>query len=337
MAARDATTASPRPEPIRGPVPAGESRALRRVTPLLYLLLAVVFVTFYTVRTSWWEWRVEGLTFAPPFPFRYRVLPISIAAMTWRLTHLPLVWIYAAMDTLSVWGALHAYQRLLRLHVRADLARVLAPGLLYGMAWHFCVMNLLHFPFDLPGMLLFVAGWWLLLERRWALYYPVLALATLNRETSLILPMIFALVEWGRLPRGRWATHLAAQGALWLGIKVALYLAFSGHPQHLFIDSLAKNRDTLLDVIAFRGEGPRVLAKFLLWCGGLWAALPFVIGRAPEAMRRSLIACVPFLIGMIFVATMREMRIYGEVIAIVQAPCLIWLARQLEPAAARAG
>ncbi len=337
--------AAARPAPASPPDASGAGRAvsirgasLGRVVPWAYLSLAALFMAFYTVRTAWLPpWGIEGLTYAAPFPFRYRILSTLLPGALARLTGARLEWLYAVQGTLYVWGALLVFRRLLARFMRADLAGVLAPGLLYGMTWHYCAMNLLYFPFDVPAVFFFVAGWCLLLERRWALYYPVFALATLNRETCLALTGVFALVGFRRMPMRTLVAHVAAQVALWIGIKAALWMAFAPGGHQLYIDSLEKNRYTLMQVIHMRDEGPKVVAKFLLWCGGLWAALPFITRGQPEPIRRSLGVIGPFFLGMVFVGTLREMRIYGELIPVVMAPSLIWVARQLEPGGTRSG
>jgi len=325
-----------RPARFAVPLPgAAESRALRWVTPAAYLSLAVLFITFYTVRTVWMQPQgIQGLTYSPPFPFRYRVLSPFIAALLTRGTGVQLEWIYAAQGTLCVWGALLFFRRVLAGWMRADLARVLAPGLLYGMVWQYCAMNRLHFPFDMPAVFFFVAGWWCLLEQRWRLYYALFPLAVLNRETCLLLTLTCAAVWFRRMPGRTLALHLGAQVAIWLGLKTALWFAYPCPGNGLFIDSLAKNRDALLQVLTMRGDGPLIATKFLLWCGGLWAPLPFILRGQPEPIRRSLLVIGPFFAGLVFVGTLREMRVYGELIPLVTAPCLIWLARQLEPQAA---
>jgi hypothetical protein len=310
------------------------SRGLDRALPLLYLLLAMLFMTFYTVRTTWMlPWGIDGLTYLPPYPFRYRILATLVPGALAKLTHARLEWLYAVQGTLFVWGTLLVYRRLLARHMRADLAGVLAPGLLYGMTWHYCAMNLLYFAFDMPAVFFFVLGWYLLLERRWALYYLVFALAVFNRETCLALTGVFALVEFRRMPARALLAHVAAQTCLWVAIKAGLWMAFAPQGHQLYFDSLETNRQTLFQLLTMRGIGPKTAAKFLLWCGGLWAALPFLARRQPEPIRRSLLVIAPFFLGMVFVGTLREMRIYGELIPIVTTPCLVWVARQLDPAA----
>ena len=309
------------------------SPGLNRALPWIYLSLSMLFMTFYTVRAAWMlPYGIKGLTYLAPYPFRYRILATLIPGTLARLTGARLEPLYAVQGTLCVWGALLVFRRLLARFMRADLAGVLAPGLLYGMAWHYCVMNLLYFPFDMPAVLFFVLGWYLMLERRWALYYPVFALAVFNRETCLALTGVFALVEFRHMPPRRLLAHVVAQFALWVGIKAGLWIAFAPQGHQLYVDSLEKNRETLFQVLAMRGDGPKVAAKFVLWCGGLWAALPFITRGQPEPVRRSLLVIGPFFLGMVFVGTLREMRIYGELIPIVTVPCLIWVARQLEPA-----
>ena len=326
-----------RPAGLRATVPPGAGIAtpgLDRALPWIYLSLAMLFMAFYTVRTTWMlPWGISGLTYLPPWPFRYRILATLVPGALAKLTGVRLAPLYAVQGTLCVWATLLVFRRLLARFMRPGLAGVLAPGLLYGMTWHYCAMNLLYFAFDMPAVMFFVLGWYLMLERRWALYYPVFALAVFNRETCLVLTGVFALVGFRRMPARTLLAHVAAQTVLWLGIKAGLWFAFAPQGHQLYIDSLAKNRETLMQMVTLKREGLKVATKFVLWCGGLWAVLPFIAGRQPEPVRRSLLVIAPFFLGMVFVGTLREMRIYGELIPIVMTPCLIWVARQLEPAA----
>jgi hypothetical protein len=178
----------------------------------------------------------------------------------------------------------------------------------------------------------FATGWYLLLKRRWVLFYPLFAIAVLNRETCLTLTGLYAFTAYRRVPMRTLLAHVVAQCAVWGAIKTGLWFAMAPHGHQLYSDSLEKNRYTLTQLLGMRGDSLKVVAKFLLWCGGLWAALPFVTKDQPEPVRRSLWVIGPFFLGMVFVGTLREMRIYGELIPIVTTPCLIWVARQLDPA-----
>jgi len=178
------------------------ARALARlIVPAGYGLLALLFMAAYTSITSWPAAGMTGFTEGDVGgPFRYRILvPLLARAAAAVLSRPLLFWIYGAIGSLAVFGLLLAYRALLRSFVRPELATLLAPVILYPTAWNYIALNRLYFPFDMPAMFFFVAGWLAIQRRRWALYYPLLALATLNRETSWVLPVVFALVEYGRL------------------------------------------------------------------------------------------------------------------------------------------
>ena len=299
------------------------------IAPLAYLGLAVLFMASYTRQNTWMRpFGIEGLTYAPPFPFRYRVLPTFLASSLARLG-LGLANAYAVQGTLFVWGALLLYRRLLARFMHPDLARLLAPGLLYSLGWQYCVLNDLYFPFDLPGVFFFVTGWCWILERRWSLFYPTFVLATLNRETSLILTLIVAIVGYRRMPARALALHVGVQLTLWIGIKSILYSAFPAHGESLYMSTIEYNRDMLLGILGLTPRGLHNALKFALWGGGVWLTLPFIVRGQPEVIRRSLLAIIPFLAGLLLVARLYEMRVYGEVVCIVVTAPLVRVAGEL--------
>jgi hypothetical protein len=60
--------------------------------------------------------------------------------------------------------------------------------------------------YDMPSLFLFMLGLLLLYEKKWWLYYPVFILATLNRETSCFLTLIYAVtisLTPALFPKGR--------------------------------------------------------------------------------------------------------------------------------------
>ena len=206
-------------------------RSLKIVLPLAYLGCAALFVDVYTAMTRWISPGMAAFTHGQaPFPFRYRVLVTGLASFLER-AGLPLHAAYFLLATLAVFVLLLAFDQFLALFVRRDFAHVLAPGILYPLGWNYLGLNRMYFPFDLPGVALFTLALVLLAERRWAWFYVVFALATLNRETTWLLTFILLAVEWGRLPTRTLAAHVVTQALIWVALKVALAQAFPGGPQ----------------------------------------------------------------------------------------------------------
>ena len=303
----------------------------------VYGLLALLFMGAYTSVARWPAVGMAGFTDGEATgPFRYRILvPFLARTAAAVFGRDRLFWIYGALGTLALVGLMLCYRALLSAFMRPKMATLLAPAILYPAAWNYIVLNRFYFPFDVPALFFFVAGWLAILRRRWAFYYPLLALATLNREMSWVLPVVFALVERGRLPWRTWAFHVSAQCALWVAIKLALYRMLSSPDAPLFEPALPLNLETWSGMLLLRGSGLRDWAKLALVFGSLWLALPFVMRDSPQFVRRSLWVAVPVVAALFFVGIVDEVRVYAELVAPITTPVLLALARWVDsPASA---
>ena len=314
--------------------PAG--RAGPVATSAVYLLCAALFVTLYTWRTVWvLPWGMAGFTYGdPPYPFRYRVLVPLIAKNLAAWTHIPLALVYAGLATLAVFGLLLVYDRYLAQFMRRDLARVLALGILYPLAWNYCGLNLMYFPFDLPGVFFFTAALLALTRGRWTAYYPLFALATVNRETTWFFTVVCLAVWMGRMPARALAAHVLAQALIWIAIKATLFHVYAGAGQGLFANMAAQNFATFRGMLTLQGSGLKDWAKLFLMFGSLWIALPFVLRGRPDPVRRALFAAPVFVLPMLIVGTIDEARVYGELIPLIATPFLLHVAARFESRAA---
>lgn len=86
--------------------------------------------------------------------------------------------------------------------------------------------------YDFPNLALFTLGLLMMLRRRWGGYFIALFLAAVNKETSILLILVFAAYFRLRpLSRGRhYPFLLGAQLGLYLLIRGALSLHFAGNP-----------------------------------------------------------------------------------------------------------
>ncbi|MBS1912780.1 MAG: hypothetical protein JST22_12400 [Bacteroidetes bacterium] len=103
-----------------------------------------------------------------------------------------------------------------------------------------------HYIYDFPALFLFTLGMVALLQHRWVLYYPVLAIGLLNKETMVLLPLLFILLNHRMLRSRAVLLHIAAQGAIFLAIKFAIAAAFAGNPGNTMDFHLFANVDILL-------------------------------------------------------------------------------------------
>jgi Gpi18-like mannosyltransferase len=80
--------------------------------------------------------------------------------------------------------------------------------------------------YDLPQLFLFTLGLLFIVRKQWHFYLPLLAIATLNKETSVFLMVIFALYFFRSLDRKTYFVLLIAQTIIYVfvhGLIVYLY------------------------------------------------------------------------------------------------------------------
>ncbi len=109
-----------------------------------------------------------------------------------------------------------------------------------------------HFLYDFATLLFVTVGLLLMERRRWALFYPVFAVALLNKETLALLSLVFAVRYFRSMPRATWSAHLAAQAAIVAVVRAWLLFAFRFNPRGavpLVLDrNLAAMRERGIDV-----------------------------------------------------------------------------------------
>lgn len=168
-----------------------------------------------------------------------------------------------------------------------------------------------YFPWDLPGALGFMLCVSLLRARRWSVYYPCFVLATLTRETTYFLPVLHLLHAPDDEGPRRIALHVAAQAALWVAVKLALRWIYRHNPgDGAWVDTFDDNVALLGDF----GSLSRVLGCFAF----LWVPAVVFARSIPDRFTRRALWVMPmWFVGMLRVGNLYELRVFGELMAIV--------------------
>ena len=319
----------------------GDARLSRRgdlLVVVFYALSSVLFTAIFQKSTDPWSGAdfaactqtFAGYPWAHPV-FRFRVLVPLVARAVAAIAPLGLRWVYWGITGLSVFGILVAYRSFLENFLRPAFAALLSLAIIYPMIWNYTLLNKMYFPFDMPGLLLFVLGCHFIYRRNWTGYYPILLLAALNRETSAwIFVPIFLLTSYRHMSLGRLALHFAGQAALWLAVKAGLYIALAGDAMPVFEPRIAFNWNTVYHMLVFRGYGPRDWVKLGLSFGGLWWTFPWVLRRSQPAFVKRALPVVALYVAAVFVGgTFDEVRVYGEFIPLLLTPVLFVVAGSL--------
>lgn len=268
-------------------------------------------------------------------PFQHRVLVIALARAIRPFAPSA----RAAFEVVEVLGAVGLVVAT-RMYLTALLgggtparraAMALAPLTAMLIPLHYVLLGevpglrrYVYFPWDLPAAAAFVACIALLRARRWRAYYPAFVLATLTRETTVFLPIVQILVGplEGETDRSV-AAHAAAQFVIWAALKLLVRWAYRHNPGGgAYTDTLTDNVLAMADV----GALVRVLGvAALLWVPALLGA-----SRVEDAFARRALRVLPlWLLGMLAVANLHELRVFGELVAAVVLPAWVLLIRAL--------
>ena len=90
-----------------------------------------------------------------------------------------------------------------------------------------------NFMYDFTHLFLFTFALLLLYQKRWKYYLIIFVLALLNKETAVMLLIVYALNYYSDLPRKKYIRLLGLQILIFLIIKTALYFLFLDNPSGL--------------------------------------------------------------------------------------------------------
>lgn len=265
-------------------------------------------------------------------PWQYRILIPSIAS---GLSHLKLPvavslfewarWIELGFMFLTV----VAFRRYLELFVRdRRVSSILAFSIFLVLPFHifFPRPYFANYWFDTPALLFLILGLTLLYQKKMALYYGLFAVATLNRETTCFLTLVYLFTALGRERLLRIAGHCAAQFVIWMSIKIVLERIYAGNPGPLGFEWMdGSGVPHHVDNLRHFAK-PSNLPAMMSVMAYLW--IPVVCHHrriGDEFLRRALWVIPPFFCGMFFVANIYELRIFAELIPLVLTPFLLIL------------
>lgn len=83
--------------------------------------------------------------------------------------------------------------------------------------------------YDFTHIFLFTLGLWLMHRRAWGPYLLVFAIGVANKETTILLTVVFVIYHWSRMRRPRLLALTAAQLAIFAAIQGGLRYRFRGN------------------------------------------------------------------------------------------------------------
>ena len=182
------------------------------------------------------------------------------------------------------------------------VANLVALGVLLGLPPFFLVGT--HYIYDFPSLLFFTAGLYLLLRRKWILFYLMFILGCVNKETMVLLAAATVILNSRTMPRGKLLSHVLAQVLIFGVIKTILVLTFRNNPGGSLEFHLWGNIHNLLFPYTFETAFLLIVACVLVFSD---------FHSKHPALRKAALLLVPFWLLMFTFAWMTEIRDLYEI------------------------
>lgn len=184
--------------------------------------------------------------------------------------------------------------------------------------------------YDFAALFLFTEGLALLARRRLAAYLAVFAVACWNKETTILLSLVFGLhvlLPAPRAERRKLALHLGAQVALFAAAKLVLAHTYEKNGGGFVEHHLDHNVELL---------HPYPLSTYLAWLAAI-GLVAYGLRDKPALVRRALWVLPVLVVATLFLGFADELRDYYEALPAVVIAMADGLARVLRAPLAKAG
>lgn len=255
-------------------------------------------------------------------PFQFRMLVPWIVGGLRGMGFADVGTLYRAVDVAALIGGYYAIRYYLNTYL-PNQAAFWAFGIFYALPWNYLLARDIPIllPYDLMAVTLTTLALALAAREKWSHFYPVFILGALNRETILFVTLALGIAYWGSRPKSKFALHIAAQLVIWLAVKFTMGAMYEGNPGQSFeyyhVDSQVPHWATNLNVLRNWPHLVMVLSTF----GFMWAVIPVGWKRLSESFpRRSLWAVLPFVVMVLVIGNLNEIRVFGELFPFVFVP-----------------
>jgi len=235
----------------------------------------------------------------------------AFAKMRWEREFFTEYAIGLGLMYLSLWGFVFSLRYLFRGLMRAP-GRMLNLATLGALAALPPFFRNCSYVYDFSTLFLFTLGLGLMARRRWRPFLLVYLLGCLNKETTILLTLIFVIHFWpaGRMERRTLGRLVAGQVLIFLAVKLALFFAFqSNRGAFLEFHLLHPNLRELL-VRKYSIEGLFTFFAIVLLVFRRWS-------EKPALLRDGLWIVLPLFLLTLFLGYLDEWRDYYEAYPLV--------------------
>lgn len=105
-----------------------------------------------------------------------------------------------------------------------------------------------NFMYDFAALFFFSLGLISIYKQSWKWYVPIFGLALINKETAILLTVIYTVYYYGQIPRKQYWRLLIIQAVIFIVIKTALSLIFANNHGNAIEWHLSRNLAYLADI-----------------------------------------------------------------------------------------
>lgn len=173
-----------------------------------------------------------------------------------------------------------------------------------------CVFFLYGYIYDAPTLLFFTAAFLFISKKQWRSYLMIFILASLNKETSILLLLTFIIYfrKEHRLERGRYITLALLQAAIYIAIRILLSLLYNHNPNNFLHFHLV---NSILFLPYWLTFGVQVIVAIMI------LLLLHNWSRKPALLKNALWMFVPLFVLTLPFSGLDEIRVFYEVYPVV--------------------
>jgi hypothetical protein len=260
---------------------------------------------------SWYAWQwigMEALETERPFVYR-QFVPLAAGGIR-ALSGLPInqavVVVIVVCSVTFVFAARYLYNSFYATgSLHADRFALLMAGLLFLLAAY------PKHTYDVPTAMFFTLALALLKKGRFKLYAWLFPLVCLNRETAILLTVLFAVYFYRRLDRRVYWIYMGYQTVVYVLIRLALMWIFAGEPGQPFYFRPMENWKIYTSAIFTTNI-------FLLFVIAVGYILFLKWRSSPALMRSAFLVFTPLLaVSYLLLGVSFEIRVFIELLPVV--------------------
>lgn len=252
-------------------------------------------------------------------PGAYRALIPFLSRTVETLTGLDVVFCMSALVVLSAIFLYYSLRYLYKLFMGSDFADLFAFAVCE--AAFLLVLGEMHV-YDLATIMFFALGLALLAQKNFRTYYLIFLLATLNRETSFLLTLIFMVYGIQEMSPRAWLLGVLYQVLSWFGVRSVLEFTLVSVPGDPFWWTFPKVPVTHLENYGKTLVLLSILIFILFLVLRKW-------GQKPQFLRLAFLVLFPIQVVLyILVGSPFEIRVFAESLPVVA--CLAVYTRKIE-------